>query len=131
MNVFLKAIAVAIITIVLYQLVAKQNKDISILIAIAGCCGILLAAIYYFNPIIEFVNRLQINGGLDNDLLRVVLKAVGIGLISEITSLICSDSGNASLGKALQVLSIAIILWLSIPVFNQLLDLIDEILGTI
>jgi stage III sporulation protein AD len=131
MNVFLKASAGAIITIVLYLTISKQNKDISVLVAIAGCCGILLAAISYLSPIIEFINRLQLKGGLDENLLRTVLKAVGIGIISEITSLICSDSGNAALGKALQFLSVALILWLSLPVFTQLLDLIEEILGTI
>lgn len=131
MNVFLKASALALITIVLYLVVSKQNKDISILIAVTGCCSIILAALTYFNPVINFINKLRSIGSLNNDLLNTILKAVGIGLIAEIMGLICSDAGNSSLGKSIHILATAVMLWISLPVFNQLIDLINQILGTI
>jgi stage III sporulation protein AD len=82
-------------------------------------------------PIIEFIQKLKNLGNIDSDFMRIILKAVGIGMITEITVMICSDSGNASLGKSLQILSSAVILWISLPVLNQLIDLLDQILGAI
>ena len=70
-------------------------------------------------------------GQLESDTLTILLKAVGIGLVTEVTCLICTDAGNAALGKTLQFLSCAVILWLSIPLLNELLELIDNILGAI
>ena len=68
-------------------------------------------------------------GNLRSDLLGILLKAVGIGLISEIAAVVCSDSGNAGLGKMIQLIGSVVILWLSIPVFQALLDLVQTILG--
>jgi stage III sporulation protein AD len=66
---------------------------------------------------------------LNTDLLAVILKTVGIGLIGELAGLICSDAGNAALAKSIQILTTAVILWLSIPLFESLLDLVQAILG--
>lgn len=61
-------------------------------------------------------------------MLGILLKAVGIGLVSEIAGLVCTDAGNGSLGKALQMLGSAVILYLSLPIFTAILELIREIL---
>ena len=70
-------------------------------------------------------------GNLDGDMVTVVMKSVGVGIIGEICTLICKDAGNESLGKALQFLSAAVVLWISIPVFEKLLTLLDNILGSL
>ena len=49
----------------------------------------------------------------------------------EITSLICTDAGNAALGKSVQILATCGILWLSIPLFTSLIDLLNKILGEV
>ena len=131
MDVFLKATGAVLITVILYLTVSKQNKDISTLIAITGCCAIMLAALTYLSQVIEFIKKLKSMIGFDNELINILLKSVGIGIITEITTLICSDSGNASLGKTLQILASAVILCISLPIFNQLLELLQQILGTI
>ena len=88
-------------------------------------------ALSYLRPVIELIDELQAVGQLDSGMLEIILKAVGIGLIGEIASLICSDAGNAALGKSLQLLSSAVILWLSIPLLTQLLELVQQILGEV
>ena len=52
-------------------------------------------------------------------------------MIAEIAALLCSDAGNTSLGKTLNILSGAVILWLSLPIFNKLLELLENILGAL
>ena len=131
MDVFLKATGAVLITVILYLTISKQNKEISSLVAITGCCAVMLAASSYLRPIIEFIKKLKLVIGFDNELINVLLKAVGIGIIAEITTLICTDSGNASLGKTLQILASAVILCISLPIFDQLLELLQQILGAI
>ena len=57
--------------------------------------------------------------------------AVGIGLVVEMGSLICADAGNSALGKTLQILGAIAVLWLSIPLINSLIALLEQILGDI
>lgn len=131
MDVIIRAVAGVLIAIVLCQVLTKQGKDISVLLLIAVCCIVVSAAIVYLRPVVDFIRNLQSIGQLNTQMISVLLKAVGIGLLTEIASLICSDMGNASLGKSLQILSAAVILWLSLPLFEQLLVLLDNVLGAI
>ena len=77
----------------------------------------------------DFLRQLESLGNLNSQMVQILFKVVGIGLVSEIAAMICSDAGNASLGKSLQILGSAVILWLSIPVFQTLLELIRQIIG--
>lgn len=45
--------------------------------------------------------------------------------------MVCTDAGNASLGKAVQLLGTAVILWLSLPLFKALVELLQSILGEV
>lgn len=131
MDIFIKAAAGILIAVVLILTLSKQGKDISLLLTIAVCSMVVSAAITYLQPVVDFLKRLQSIGQLDSETLTILMKAVGIGLLAEIIGLICTDAGNASLGKALQMLATAAILWMSIPLLNELIELIDKILGAI
>lgn len=131
MEMFLKAAAGVLITVILSLALMKREKDIGMLLTIAGCCMVVVAAVTYLQPVIDFFRELQRLGQLDSGLLGILLKAVGIGLLAEITGLICADAGNAALGKALQVLASAVVLWLSIPLLQSLMELVQEILGEV
>ena len=128
MDVFLKVMAAVLITSILTMILSKQGADISLLLTIAVCCMVIAAAVSYLQPIINFAYRLIQIGDLDMSLFGVVLKSVGIGIVSQIASLICADSGNQSLSKAVQIMTSAIILSFSIPALEQMLSLIEMVL---
>ena len=85
----------------------------------------------FLEPVLDLLKQLQSLGSLQPEWLSVMLKAVGIGLVVEMGALICSDAGNAALGKTLQILGAVAVLWLSIPLMNSLMDLLQQILGGI
>lgn len=89
---------------------------------------IAILAVSYLQPVVSLVERLGSIGNLNPELITIVIKAVGIAIIGEIACLICADCGNAALGKSLQLLSTAVILWQSIPLFNGLIELVEKIL---
>ncbi len=128
MEPFIQASAVTLVAVVLCLTLGKQGKDMSVLLVIAVCCMVLGLAAAYLKPVLDFLRELEKIGGLSGEMTGILFKVAGIGLIAEIAAMICSDAGNASLGKALQLLSSAVILWLSIPIFTALIDLIRGIL---
>ena len=129
MDMFLKAVAAALITAVIGLVLEKQGKDMRLLLTLAACSMIGVVTFAYFEPVISFVRRLTEMTKLNADLLAVILKSVGIGILGELAGLICRDAGNAALSKTIQMLTTAVILWLSIPLFESLLDLVQAILG--
>ena len=130
MDVFLRAIGGVLIALILWLCLNKQNKDFSALLTLAVCALTFIASATFLRPLMQFVKKLQQMGDLDGDLVSVILKSVGIGIVAEICVLICKDAGNESMGKAIQFLSATAVLWLSIPVFEKLLTLLDGILGS-
>ena len=46
------------------------------------------------------INIDELIKNLDEDKRQIVLKATGIGMLAEITNLICTDAGYATLGKS-------------------------------
>lgn len=126
---FLQAAGAALVTVILCGMLSKQGKETGLLLSMGVCCMLCLVALSYLRPVMDFLEQLETLGGLDGNMVAILLKAAGIGFLSEIAGLICSDAGNKSLGKAVQILGSGTILWLSIPLFQGLLELIQRIMG--
>lgn len=127
MDVYLKAVAAVLITTMLCLILAKQGKDFSLLLSVCVCGMVFAAVVIYLKPVISFVHRLTELCDIDSQLLEILLKSVGVAILAEIGELVCKDAGNNTLGKTLQILATAVILWLSIPILNELIDLMEAI----
>ena len=119
----------ALLSVVLIVMLGKQDKDWALLLAILGCCMIVAVGLSYLEPVLSYLRQLRDMTGLDPELFDRVLKAVGIALIAEVTALVCVDAGNSAMGKAIQISAVFVILWLSIPLLNGMLELVRELLG--
>lgn len=131
MGYFWKATAAVLIAVILSLALEKQGKDFSVILTLAVCGMVASAAFLYLEPVLDFLWELEAMADLREDMLGILLKAVGIGLVAELASVICTDGGNASLGKQMQLLGSAVILYISLPVFRSLLQLIQRILGEV
>lgn len=131
MGEFWRATAAVLLTVILTLAVGRQEKDISVLLSMAVCCLVGMMALSYLKPVLGLMEELGQLGEVAGGTLEILMKAVGIALVSEIAGMLCNDAGNGSLGKLLQMLGSAAILYLSIPIFRSLLTLIQEILGEI
>lgn len=128
MDIFLKALSCVLIALVFCLALHKQGKDIALLLSLFICAMVLLVAFQYLSPIIDFFDNLQEIGNLDGQMLQILLKSLGICLLAEVTSLLCADAGNAAMGKTVQFFATAIVLFLSLPLFNNLLDIVIGIM---
>lgn len=131
MDIFLKVTIAVLITAIISLILSKQCPEISLLLTIVVCCSVVIVMVSYLQPVIEFSGRLVQLGQLSTDMLNVLLKVTGIGIISQIAGLICSDAGNQSLSKILQILTIVVILCVSVPLLEEVITLIENVMGDI
>ncbi len=129
MRIFIQGCGAVFLAVILIQTQGKSGKEFGSLIGIGVCAMCAYLALRYMEPVIDFLDQLEGLGGLSGPMVDVLLKITGIGILSEIAATVCSDTGNASLGKALQLLATGTILWLSLPLFTGLITLLQEILG--
>ncbi len=128
MDQFFRTIALALLAVVLGLILKDNAKGIGGLLTLLVCAIVLSAAIGYLQPVIDFIRSVQQISGLDSQMLKILLKVVGISVTGEIVSLLCEDSGNSAMGKSIQFLTVAAIIWISLPMLTAFLQLIKGIL---
>lgn len=131
MNILFKVIACVLMTVVLGNTIPKDRKELSLLLSIAVCCMVSITALSYLKPVFSFIDEIQLIAQLNTDSLAILMKVVGISVTVEITSLICKDIGNDAVGKSLQFLATAMILCFALPLFEELLILIEKALEAV
>ena len=128
---FLQAAAGVMAAVIMWIILSKQGKEYALLVSICACTLIFVLIFRFLDPVIDLLMQLQSLGNLQPEWLSVMLKAVGIGLITEMGAMICNDAGNSVMGKTLQILGTVVVLWLSIPLMNSLMQLLQQILGDV
>lgn len=126
---FWKTVSLVLLTVILGLAVGKGERDIAVVLSTVACCIAAGLAVTYLEPVLDLLWELQELSHLPEGMLPVLLKAVGIALVAELSATVCSDAGNAALGKMLQILGSAAVLSLSIPMFRTLMTLIKELMG--
>ena len=130
MGEYLRWSAVVLVGVILALVVGRQSKDMSLLLSLAVCVMVCIAALGFLEPVTGLLRELRRLGNLDSEAVSIALKCAGIGLLSELIGLICADAGESALGKTFELMSAAAILWLSLPLIRELLTLIEGVLST-
>ena len=129
MSDFWKTTALILIAVVLSLAVGKTERDISAVLGIVALCIAACGAVTLLEPVLDYLRELQSLFNLPDGLVGVLLKAVGIALVAELSAAVCTDAGSASLGKMLQILGGAAVLSLSVPMLRTLMTIIKEMIG--
>ena len=123
--------ALAMITVILTLTLKKQNGEMAVLLLLAASVLLTAAMTQYLQPVVGFLRNLQQIGQVDGQMVGTLFKVVGISLVGQIAGLICADSGNAALGKLVELLAAAVILSVSVPMLTALMEMVVNILGSI
>lgn len=131
MEVFWKTLGAVLISAILTILLERQSRDFSLLLTLAASAMVALAAGKLLSPVLRFLGQLEALGNLSNEALLVLIKIFGMGIAGELAASVCTDAGNASLGKSLSFLTNAGMIYLSLPIFSSLTEIIVQILGEV
>lgn len=131
METFLQAVGLTLLGVILVLVVGRQSRDMSLLLSLAVCAGIFVAAAGYLQALMDFLGEIRVLGGLDREFLAILLKCAGIGFLAEVAGLVCNDAGESAMGKALQLLANAAVIFLSLPLLRRMLELLEEVLGKV
>lgn len=129
MELFLKLLAGIMLGVILCLLLPKEKIDFSVLLCMAVCAMATMGIGAYVSTLLDFLKRLIQLGNLPSAHLETMIKIVGIGLLSQISTMVCTDAGKQSLAKILQLTTTVVVLYLCLPLLEQMLSIIETILG--
>lgn len=128
MDLFFQAAGAVLLTVIAALTLDGHAKTSASMLVMSVCVMVLAGCLEYLSPVLDFLHSLSGMTGLEEDILTVLFKVLGICVVSEIAVLICQDAGHTSLGKSLQILANGTILWLSLPLFRALMELMQGLM---
>ena len=124
----IKIIGIGLIRVVASMLVKPMKPEISIIIILCGGILILSQTINYIIDIVNAFTDVVNKTGLDLNLLKIVLKIIGVGYLTEFSAGLCNDSGNSSIADKIIFAGKIIILFIALPIVTKIIEIIMEIL---
>jgi stage III sporulation protein AD len=91
---------------------------------VAGGVILLLTAFDYLTDTLNFLKQFTEQTGIENEVIRLIFKLIGIGYLFELTASSIQDLGFQSLADKLLLCGKLLIFVLSIPVFKNLYNII-------
>ena len=128
MNQIFKICATVLIACVISLVIEKKEKDLAVILTLCSCCCVIVFSLSFIRPVVDFIHSLERIASIDQQALQILFKVVGISLVSEMSSMICQDAGRSALGKTVQICATIIILWISLPLFTKLIELVSKIM---
>lgn len=125
---YFRLFVLALITAVLVLTVQKQTPELGLLLSLAACVLAVLLIFAWLSPVLALIRRLGGASGLDESLTEPLLKVLGIGLLTQVTSAVCSDAGQSAMARLLELGGGLLCLCLSLPLLNAVLTLFEELL---
>ena len=127
----IKIIGVAFVTAIAAILLKQTKPELSFAVTVTGIIIILLFIIDALQETIGILNGLAQITGMQNGLLKILVKIVGVGYVTEFGAGILNDFGsNAVADKVVLGGKITIVL-LALPILENLLKLIEGFISLV
>ena len=117
----------AVLAALMFALILKRTRpEFSVLVS--GASGILITgiAVAAIVPAMEYLRNISSQSGF-SECTEIVFKAVGIGVVTEISAAICNDAGESALASQIGFFGRAEILLLSLPLIKNVIDMAAQI----
>ena len=131
MSEIFKIIGVAFVAAIAAILLRSTKPELSFAVTVTGVIVILLFIVDSMAETFEIFMRIAEITGVENGLIKLLLKIVGVGYLTEFGAGILQDFGSNALADKVVLGGKIIIVLLSLPVIQSLLNLLRSFLELI
>ena len=125
----MKAAAIAVVGTVLTVVLRRDAGAVALAVAFVCCFALVSCLLGLLTPLLRFREELRQTAGLSTAILSPLLKSVAIGLITEVAAGVCSDAGQSSLAKFVQLCGVAAALYVALPLMEAILSMLQTLNG--
>ena len=121
-----KVIGLAVICVLAGILVKQMKNEISFAVKSAGSLLAFGVVILSLQDVLNRTVNVFLIGGF-SEYIEIILKALGVAILTHVVSCICKDSGEGTLAGVVEFAGKVEILILSLPMIEELLRYTSEI----
>lgn len=124
----MKCAAVAVVGAILCLLTKKEAATFGTMVSLSVVLILSATLLSFLQPVMTFAQTLKDLAGLGSGVMGPVVKALGIGFLTEIGKNICSDAGESTISGVLDLLGSVAGIYVLLPLMESVLDLVRRIL---
>lgn len=124
----IKIIGVAFIAVIIIVILKQYRPEFAIYASIIAGVLILAMASGTLSGIIDMINSISSKTSINSEFLVILIKITGIAILTEFAVSICKDSGESAIASKVDIGGKIIIISMSIPIINALIDTVVKIL---
>ena len=117
-----------LIGLIIIIIVKQYRPEFAIYVSLA--CGILILFFVMdkLTGVINLIKSVADKSGINNEFIGLILKITGIAFLAEFAVSVCKDAGEGAIASKIEIGSKVIIIFLSLPIISNLLEIIIKIL---
>ena len=124
----IKIIGIAFIAIIIIVILKQYRPEFAIYASIIAGVLILALASNTLSGIIDMIKSISNKTNINSEFLVILIKITGIAILTEFAVSICKDAGESAIASKVDVGGKIIIISMSIPIINALIDTVVKVL---
>lgn len=124
-------IGIAFVTAIAALILKNTKPELAFAVTVAGSIILLMFVFDLFSDTFSVFGKIAAATGIDNSLVKILLKMIGIGYLVEFSAGILNDFGQSSVADKLVFCGKVVILVLAVPIIESVLALVNQFLGLI
>lgn len=118
---------VAVVAVCGFLFLRYRSPEFAPLLPLMGAVLLISVLMPSLEKILAVILDLGEQSGLGNDAISLILRGVGIGLVTRIASGVCYDCGQRTLGETVEYCGQIAVVSLAVPMISSLAQKITEI----
>ncbi len=124
----IKIIGIAFIAVIIIVILKQYRPEFTIYVSILAGVLILIMVSDTLSGIVDMIKNIASKTNINSNFLVILIKITGIAILTEFAVSICKDSGESAIASKVDIGGKVLIISLSIPIINALVDTVVKIL---
>ena len=120
----LKIISIALISLILFVVLKQKSPELAMVVSVAGGMLILFFCFEYLSEIVSYYINLSSSIGIESSIIKIALKIVCVGFLTEFVSDLAVDFGNMAISSKIVFGGKVVICVIILPVVKELVSLL-------
>jgi len=128
MDMLIRVMAIAVVGSVIGLVLKKNSPEMSMLLTISVAIFALYLAFEVIGSVVGFIRSLSETAGISPAVLGIVLKTIGIAIVTKLTSDICRDAGQSGVAAGVDFAGTITAIYISLPLLESVMSMINSLI---